>query len=167
VFVFLECYAASIDKYLPTFRVVYWSHLQRPNSPRQIVGLVISSSCYMHHISWRKVVFLTGNNNSRCNLEPIPASARSKTWVCGRSFAGIAGSNPAEGMDVCLLLSVVCCQVQVSTSGWLLVQRNPINCVVSECGLKASILRRPWPSGAIAAGEGGGGGIRGGSLENF
>jgi hypothetical protein len=23
--------------------------------------------------------------------------------VCGRSLAGIAGSNPAEGMDVCLL----------------------------------------------------------------
>jgi hypothetical protein len=23
-------------------------------------------------------------------------------WVCGRSLAGIAGSNPAEGMDVCL-----------------------------------------------------------------
>ena len=26
-----------------------------------------------------------------------------KTWVCGRSLAGIAGSNPAEGMDVYLL----------------------------------------------------------------
>jgi hypothetical protein len=30
-------------------------------------------------------------------------AARSKAWVCGRSLAGIAGSNPAEGMDVCLL----------------------------------------------------------------
>jgi hypothetical protein len=29
--------------------------------------------------------------------------ARSKAWVCGRSFAGIAGSNPARDMDVCLL----------------------------------------------------------------
>ena len=28
---------------------------------------------------------------------------RSKAWVCGRSLAGIVGSNPAEGMDVCLL----------------------------------------------------------------
>jgi hypothetical protein len=25
---------------------------------------------------------------------PIPMSARSKTWVCGRSLAGIARSNP-------------------------------------------------------------------------
>jgi hypothetical protein len=23
-------------------------------------------------------------------------------WVCGRSFAGIVGSNPAGGMDDCL-----------------------------------------------------------------
>ena len=30
-------------------------------------------------------------------------AARTKVWVCGRSLAGIAGSNPASGMDVCLL----------------------------------------------------------------
>ena len=30
-------------------------------------------------------------------------AARSKAWVCGRSLAGIAGSNPAGGMDACLL----------------------------------------------------------------
>jgi hypothetical protein len=30
-------------------------------------------------------------------LGPIAVPARSKAWVCGRSFAGIAGSNPAGG----------------------------------------------------------------------
>ena len=30
-------------------------------------------------------------------------AVRSKAWVCGRSIAGIAGSNPAGGIDVCLL----------------------------------------------------------------
>jgi hypothetical protein len=30
-------------------------------------------------------------------------AARSKAWVWGRSLAGIASSNPAGGMDVCLL----------------------------------------------------------------
>ena len=30
-------------------------------------------------------------------------AARSKAWVCGHSLAGIAGSNPVGGMDVCLL----------------------------------------------------------------
>ena len=35
-------------------------------------------------------------------LRPIPVAARSKAWDCGRSLAGIVGSNPAEGMDVCV-----------------------------------------------------------------
>ena len=38
---------------------------------------------------------------------PIPVAARSKALVCGLSLAGIAGSNPAGGMDVCVLL-VLC-----------------------------------------------------------
>jgi len=33
------------------------------------------------------------------HTQPIAVAA----WVCGRSLAGIAGSNPASGMDVCLL----------------------------------------------------------------
>jgi hypothetical protein len=33
---------------------------------------------------------------------PILVAARSKAQVCGRLVAGIAGSNPAEGMDVYL-----------------------------------------------------------------
>ena len=34
---------------------------------------------------------------------PIPVAERSKAWVCSRSPNEIAGSNPAGGMDVCLL----------------------------------------------------------------
>jgi hypothetical protein len=34
---------------------------------------------------------------------PIPVAARSKEYVCERLVAGIADSNPARGMDVCLL----------------------------------------------------------------
>jgi hypothetical protein len=34
---------------------------------------------------------------------PIPVAARCKAWVCGRSLAGIVGSNPVGGMDLCLL----------------------------------------------------------------
>jgi hypothetical protein len=37
------------------------------------------------------------------NLKERTAAARTKTRVCGRSLAGIAGSNPVGGMDVCLL----------------------------------------------------------------
>jgi len=37
---------------------------------------------------------------------PIPVAARSKTWVCGRSFAGIMGSNTAGGV---VFISSECC----------------------------------------------------------
>ena len=46
--------------------------------------------------------------------EPIPVIARGKTWVCGRSLAGIVGSNPAGVMDVC-------CECCVSSGGDLCV----------------------------------------------
>ena len=36
-------------------------------------------------------------------ITPIPVAARCKAWVYGSSFAGIADSNPAGKMDVCLL----------------------------------------------------------------
>jgi hypothetical protein len=41
-----------------------------------------------------------------CNT-PVAVAGRCKAWVCGRSFAANAGSNPVGDMDVCLL-SVLC-----------------------------------------------------------
>jgi hypothetical protein len=41
-------------------------------------------------------------------LKPAPVTERSKARVCGGSLAGVATSNPAGGMDVC----VVCCTVK-------------------------------------------------------
>ena len=53
--------------------------------------------------------------------------AQSKAWVCGRSLAGVPGSNPAWGMDVCL--GGVCCQVKVSATGRSLAQSSPTDCL--------------------------------------
>ena len=36
-------------------------------------------------------------------IQVIPVAARSKARVCGHSLAGMAGSNPAWDMDVCLV----------------------------------------------------------------
>jgi hypothetical protein len=60
-------------------------------------------------------------------------AARPKAWVCGRSLAGIAGSNPTGGHGCLSLVSVVCCQVEVSATGRSLVQGSPVECVVTEC----------------------------------
>jgi len=39
-----------------------------------------------------------------CNYwEPIPEATRSKAYVCNRSLPGIAGSNFAGSVDLCLL----------------------------------------------------------------
>ena len=37
----------------------------------------------------------------KVHLWPVPVAAWSKAWVCGRSPAGIVGSNPTGGMNVC------------------------------------------------------------------
>ena len=62
---------------------------------------------------------MLGNNAEKITIligRPIPVAARSKASVCSRSLAGIAGLNPAGGMDVLFVVTVVCCQV-VSASG--------------------------------------------------
>jgi hypothetical protein len=46
------------------------------------------------------------SNGQSCSFAlPIPVTARSKAWVCGRSLAGIVGSNPAGDSCVCVLSS--------------------------------------------------------------
>jgi len=60
-------------------------------------------------------------------------AARSKAWVYGRSPAEIVGSNPTGG-HVCLsVVSVVCCQVQVSATSLSLVQGSPTDGGASLC----------------------------------
>ena len=51
--------------------------------------------------------------------------------------------SPGAGMSV---VSLVCCQVEVSASGRSLVQRSP-----SECDRESSTMRRLWPTGGCSA----------------
>jgi hypothetical protein len=52
------------------------------------------------------------------------------------------------------VVSVVCCQVEVSATSWLLVQRSPTRlwCVV-VCDLETSWMGRPWPTLGCSATE--------------
>jgi hypothetical protein len=58
--------------------------------------------------------------------EPITVAVRSKAWtVFARSNTGIVGSNPTQGMDVCVLLfcvRVVLCIGNDLATGWSPVQ---------------------------------------------
>jgi len=72
--------------------------------------------------------------------------------VCSRSLVAIAGSNPAGGEGCLSLAGIVCCQVEISSLGWLLVQRSSTECGVSiECDCEASIMRRPWSTRGCCA----------------
>ena len=84
------------------------------------------------------------------NRMPASVAARSKAYVCGRPPAGIVGSNPTGGMDVCLLW-VCCCPVEVSATSWSLVQRSPTDCGASLCVIqKPREWGGPGPLGAVA-----------------
>jgi hypothetical protein len=55
-----------------------------------------------------------------------PSGRAVEFWVCGRSLAEIAGSNPVRGIEVSW--ACLCCQVEVSAYGWSLVHRSPTGC---------------------------------------
>jgi hypothetical protein len=46
-------------------------------------------------------------------------------------------------------LSLVCCQVKVSVTGWSLVQTSPTESGVSECDHESMTMRRPSPNGGL------------------
>jgi hypothetical protein len=53
----------------------------------------------------------------------ITVAARSKAWtVFARSNIGIVGSDPTQGMDVCVRLFCVLCAGSGLASGWSPVQ---------------------------------------------
>jgi hypothetical protein len=53
--------------------------------------------------------------NKTIVVNAAPTVAWCRECVCGRSCAGISGSNPTGGVGV--PVSVVCCQEEVSASG--------------------------------------------------
>ena len=77
-----------------------------------------------------------------------PSGRSSKAWICGRSLTGIAVSNPTEGIDV-RLLWVLCCPVEVSTSGSLVVQRSPSECNLFKCDNEAFIMESQVHKGLL------------------
>jgi len=52
-----------------------------------------------------------------------------------------------RGHEFLSLVCAVCCQLEFSASGCLLIQRRATKCGVSEYDRESSIMRRPWPTG--------------------
>jgi len=66
-------------------------------------------------------------------------TARSKAWVCGRSNAGIASLNPAEGMNV--IVSVVSCAGGGLCDELITHAEESYRLYVSVCDTETSTMR--------------------------
>ena len=78
--------------------------------------------------------------------EKIPVAERSKACVCSRSPAGIAGSNPAGGMDVCCV-----CLSGRSLCDWLITRPEESYrlCCVIVCDFEALRMRKLKPASGL------------------
>ena len=77
---------------------------------------------------------------------PNPVAVRSKAWDCGPSLLGLR-VRMLRGHDNLSVVSVVCCQVEVSATGRLLLQRISTERFVSECDHELLTVRSSWPKG--------------------
>ena len=69
-----------------------------------------STACRFMIQCWSELMFVI---IPAVSLVHLLVAARSKAWVCGRSLAGIVGSNPVGVYGCFSPVSVVCCQVEV------------------------------------------------------
>jgi hypothetical protein len=79
---------------------------------------------------------------------PIPVAAGLKTWDFGHSLAGIDGSNPAGGMDVCLVECCVLSGREVSGVGPITPKEescrvSSLNLYLGPLGLSVINLLKP------------------------
>ena len=91
---------------------------------------------------------------------PAAVIGRGSKGVCLRPLAcWDCGFEYRRGHGCSSVVSVVCCQVEVSATSSSLVQRNPTDCAASLRDREFSKKRRPWPTRVCRAAMGGGDGV--------
>jgi len=80
---------------------------------------------------------------------PIPVAAGSKAWDCGRWLFGIAGSNHAERIDICLLW-VLCVVRQRSLRRADHSSKGVLpSDMCLQCDFETSTMKRPSPTKVV------------------
>jgi hypothetical protein len=111
---------------LPSFKLFPFDlYKQFSPNPERVTPYETKSyrSYHNFNISWSTEWFLIDENpmlgifSRPCNTLPITVAARSKAWIAfACSNAGIVGSNPTRGMNVCVYsLFVLCSDL---ATGW-------------------------------------------------
>ena len=62
-----------------------------------------TTQCTAYISNYKRIILSQTYCIGNAFQQALPVAMRSKAWVSRRSLAGIAGSNPAGGMDLCLL----------------------------------------------------------------
>jgi hypothetical protein len=81
-------------------------------------------------------VYLSGPTHWPSGLRPGSAAAR---------MLGLRVRTPQK-FGCLFLLSVVCCELEVSATSWLLLQRGPTDCGMSLRDPENLRMRRLWPT---------------------
>ena len=93
---------------IPIYSTISYSHLQSVYLQRRAWQYASPFNNFLVNlsdfdVSMSLILILVLYNFTLHILPMTPEATRSKAWVCGRSLAGIAGSNPAGGREVCVL----------------------------------------------------------------
>ena len=82
----------------------------------------------------------------------IPIAGWSKAGVCGRSLADFEGSILPSSPVAWMFVSCECCVLSGRglCDGPIPRPEESYRCGVSGCHRKGLIMRRPWPTGAVA-----------------
>jgi len=148
---------------LPTvLRRCVWSRTSRMGAPyiydisrlrvksqriQRSFGLELQSFLQLHFLVALCIFNIYVRQSAACQSK-FPRSLR-----CGSAAAHLMTFwiriPPGHGR-LCLV-SIVCCQVEVSASGWSLVQRSPTECSVSKCESEALIMRGLCPTWGCCA----------------
>jgi hypothetical protein len=97
----------------------FWYEINYRHVCGMVMTLLMSTQNLLHNtllysFSWTAgtPALYSGDYGLDYRSGPVSIAARSKSSTAfDRSNIGIAGSNPARGMDVCLCFSVLCCPV--------------------------------------------------------
>jgi hypothetical protein len=113
-----------------------------------LLGLPLSYSLLARHF-----LSLTNSGVSYVDLILYKSNPGGRVFQGGRTLAYWDCGFKSRQWHGCLSLrSVACCQVEVSSKGWLLVPRGPTDCgVSSEHDCEVWTMRRLWPTKGCSA----------------